>query len=155
VTLPLAVAVQVDRTTPESYAGERAIFRILVADDSRDGADSLSFLLKAAGHEVFTAYEGRTAVTLAAEHRPDVVLLDIGMPEMSGYDVARAIRREVWGRPMRLIALTGWSQLDHRRRSLEAGFDEHLVKPVELDVLEAVLQFGTASPISGKGQPIS
>ena len=155
VTLPLAVAVEIDRRAPGSEAGDRALYRILVADDSRDGADSLSFLLKAAGHEVFTAYEGRTAVALAAEKRPDVVLLDIGMPEMSGYDVARAIRREVWGRPMRLIALTGWSQAEHRRRSLEAGFDEHLVKPVELDVLETVLQFGTASPISGKGQPIS
>jgi CheY-like chemotaxis protein len=78
------------------------------------------------------------------------VLLDIGMPEVTGYDVARAIRREAWGRSMRLIALTGWGQAEHRRRSLEAGFDDHLVKPVELDVLEDVLQLGIAAPISGK-----
>ena len=70
------------------------------------------------------------------------MLLDIGMPEVSGYDVARAIRREAWGRPMRLIALTGWGQAEHRRRSLEVGFDDHLVKPVELDMLENVLQMG-------------
>ena len=67
------------------------------------------------------------------DHRPDAVLLDIGMPEVSGYDVARAIRREAWGRSMRLIALTGWGQAEHRRRSIEVGFDDHLVKPVELD----------------------
>ena len=88
-------------------------------DDSRDGADSLAFLLKAAGHDVLTAYDGRTAIALAEERRPEVVLLDIGMPEVSGYDVARAIRREAWGRNMRLIALTGWGQAEHRRRSIE------------------------------------
>jgi PAS domain S-box-containing protein len=155
VTLPLAIAVEVERPVSESQPAVRPLFKILVADDSQDGADSLSFLLRAAGHEVVTAYEGRGAIRLADEQRPDVALLDIGMPEMSGYDVARAIRREAWGRPMRLIALTGWGQAEHRRRSLEAGFDEHLVKPVELELLENVLQFGTASPISGKGQPIS
>jgi CheY-like chemotaxis protein len=131
-------------------APPRAAMKILVADDSQDGADSLAFLLKAAGHEVFTAYDGRTAIQLAEQHRPEAVLLDIGMPEVSGYDVARAIRREAWGRPMRLVALTGWGQAEHRRRSLEVGFDDHLVKPVELDLLETVLQLGTASPISGK-----
>jgi CheY-like chemotaxis protein len=128
---------------------------ILVVDDSQDGADSLAFLLKAAGHEVMTAYDGRTALKLAEQHQPDVVLLDIGMPEVSGYDVARAIRREVWGRNMRLIALTGWGQAEHRRRSLEAGFDDHLVKPVELEMLENLLQMGSAAPISGKVQPTS
>jgi len=133
----------------------RSALKILVADDSQDGADSLAFLLKAAGHEVVTAYDGRSAIQLAEQHRPDAVLLDIGMPEVSGYDVARAIRREAWGRPMRLIALTGWGQAEHRRRSIEVGFDDHLVKPVELDLLENVLQLGTPSPISGKGQPIS
>ena len=150
ITLPLAVAAEVDRNRARSNSQSRAKMRILVADDSQDGADSLAFLLKAAGHEVYTAYDGRTAIELAEKHRPEVVLLDIGMPEISGYDVARAIRRESWGRPMRLIALTGWGQAEHRRRSLEVGFDDHLVKPVELDLLENVLQLGTASPISGK-----
>jgi len=155
VTLPLGVAVEPVRPVPSDPSVARPAMRILVADDSADGADSLAFLLRAAGHEVFTAYEGRTAISLAESQRPDVVLLDIGMPEVSGYDVARAIRREVWGRPMRLVALTGWGQAEHRRRSLEVGFDDHLVKPVELDLLENVLQLGSSTPISGKGQPIS
>ncbi len=155
IILPLAVSVEVERDRDRAEQAPRAALNILVADDSQDGADSLAFLLKAAGHQVFTAYDGRTAIELAEQHRPDAVLLDIGMPEVSGYDVARAIRREAWGRSMRLIALTGWGQAEHRRRSIEVGFDDHLVKPVELDVLENVLQLGTKAPISGKGQPIS
>ena len=150
VTLPLAVPVNVQSTAPATPPAERARWKILVADDSQDGADSLAFLLRANGHEVHTAYDGRTAIRLAEEQNPDVVLLDIGMPEVSGYDVARAIRREAWGRSMRLIALAGWGQAEHRRRSLEVGFDDHLVKPVELDVLENLLQMGIPAPISGK-----
>jgi PAS domain S-box-containing protein len=155
VTLPLAVVVDVAPAASAGQSTERALWKILVADDSQDGADSLAFLLKAAGHEVHTAYDGRTAIRLAEELKPDVVLLDIGMPEVSGYDVARAVRRESWGRAMRLIALTGWGQAEHRRRSLEVGFDDHLVKPVELDVLENLLQMGIPAPISGKVQPTS
>ena len=151
VMLPLAVAVNPPQPVAASSSTPRASWRILVTDDSQDGADSLAFLLKAAGHEVWTAYDGRTAIQKAEELRPDVVLLDIGMPEVSGYDVARAIRREEWGRNMRLIALTGWGQPEHRRRSIEVGFDDHLVKPVELDTLENLLQMGIAAPISGKG----
>jgi PAS domain S-box-containing protein len=153
VTLPLAVPVEPPPANVAGSSGPRASWRILVTDDSQDGADSLAFLLKAAGHDVSTAYDGRTAIRLAEELKPDVVLLDIGMPEVSGYDVARAIRREAWGRNIRLIALTGWGQAEHRRRSIEVGFDDHLVKPVELDVLENLLQMGIAAPISGKGQP--
>jgi PAS domain S-box-containing protein len=153
VTLPLAVPVDSRPAEGTSSSGPRASWRILVTDDSQDGADSLAFLLKAAGHDVSTAYDGRTAIRMAEELKPDVVLLDIGMPEVSGYDVARAIRREAWGRNMRLIALTGWGQAEHRRRSIEVGFDDHLVKPVELDVLENLLQMGITAPISGKGQP--
>ena len=155
ITLPLAEAVDGAHDRHRAEPGARAVLKILVADDSQDGADSLAFLLKAAGHDVVTAYDGRTAIQLAEQHRPHAVLLDIGMPEVSGYDVARAIRREAWGRPMRLVALTGWGQAEHRRRSIEVGFDDHLVKPVELDLLESVLQFGITAPISGKGQPIS
>jgi PAS domain S-box-containing protein len=155
ITLPLAVAVEGDAATPATRPGARAQWKIIVADDSQDGADSLAFLLRAAGHEVHTSYDGRTAIRLAEELKPDVVLLDIGMPEVSGYDVARAIRREVWGRNIRLIALTGWGQAEHRRRSLEVGFDDHLVKPVELDTLENLLQMGIRTPISGKVQPTS
>jgi PAS domain S-box-containing protein len=153
VTLPLAVALEQAPAAAAGSSGRRVSWKILVTDDSQDGADSLAFLLRAAGHEVFTAYDGRTAIRMAEELTPDVMLLDIGMPEVSGYDVARAIRREAWGRNIRLIALTGWGQAEHRRRSIEVGFDDHLVKPVELDVLENLLQMGSAAPISGKGQP--
>jgi signal transduction histidine kinase/CheY-like chemotaxis protein len=155
IHLPLAVVLEPPEGRPAADPESFAKWTILVVDDSRDGADSLAFLLKASGHEVLTAYDGRTAQTLAEQRRPDVVLLDIGMPEVSGYDVARAIRREAWGRNMRLIALTGWGQAEHRRRSIEAGFDDHLVKPVELEMLENLLQMGIAAPISGKGQPTS
>jgi CheY-like chemotaxis protein len=155
ITLPLAVPVQQGHEFAPVAPSARAVLKILVADDSQDGADSLSFLLKAAGHSVVTAYDGRTAIALADKERPDVLVLDIGMPEVSGYEVARAVRREAWGRAMRLIALTGWGQAEHRRRSLEVGFDDHLVKPVELDLLENILQLGTSTPNSGKRQPIS
>jgi PAS domain S-box-containing protein len=153
VTLPLAVPHELAAAEPSAPGAARMSWKILVADDSQDGADSLAFLLKAAGHQVHVAYDGRAAIRLAGEVLPDVVLLDIGMPEVSGYDVARAIRREAWGRAIRLIALTGWGQAEHRRRSLEVGFDDHLVKPVELEMLENLLQMGIASPISGKVQP--
>ena len=155
INLPLVETIAVQTVPASTHSGGLQKWSILVVDDSRDGADSLSFLLKAAGHEVHTAYDGRSALTLAQERLPDVVLLDIGMPEISGYDVARAIRREVWGRNMRLIALTGWGQAEHRRRSIEVGFDDHLVKPVELDMLEKLLQMGIAAPISSKAQPTS
>jgi PAS domain S-box-containing protein len=149
ITLPLAVPIEHSAPQLPQPSRARVSWKILVTDDSQDGADSLAFLLKAGGHDVYTAYDGRTAIKLAEELKPDVVLLDIGMPEVSGYDVARAIRRESWGRSMRLIALTGWGQAEHRRRSIEVGFDDHLVKPVELDVLENLLQMGIAAPIFG------
>jgi CheY-like chemotaxis protein len=152
VTLPLAEATHHEHPRVVTEPAAHVSWKILVADDSQDGADSLAFLLRTAGHDVQTAYDGRTAIQQAEQLKPDVVLLDIGMPEVSGYDVARAIRREAWGRNMRLIALTGWGQAEHRRRSLEVGFDDHLVKPVELDVLERMLQMGTPEPISGNAQ---
>jgi PAS domain S-box-containing protein len=153
VTLPLAETAHLVQPSLVAEPAAHVAWKILVADDSQDGADSLAFLLRTAGHDVHTAYDGRTAIQEAERLKPDVVLLDIGMPEVSGYDVARAIRREAWGRNMRLIALTGWGQAEHRRRSLEVGFDDHLVKPVELDMLERMLQMGTLEPISGNAKP--
>jgi PAS domain S-box-containing protein len=113
--------------------------RVLIADDNRDAADSLGMLLGLAGHEVRIAHSGQTALSLAQVFRPDTALLDIGMPDLSGYEVARQLRREPWGAGIRLIALTGWGQTDDRRRAHEAGFDHHLTKPIDPDALAALI----------------
>jgi CheY-like chemotaxis protein len=91
------------------------------------------------GHEVHTAYDGNEAIERAAVLLPEVVVLDIGMPRPDGVDVCRHIRRQPWGREMTLIALTGWGRADDRRRTEDAGFDHHLVKPLDLEVLTTLL----------------
>jgi PAS domain S-box-containing protein len=113
--------------------------RILVVDDNRDAADSLAMMLRLAGHDIRTAHDGLEAVQAAATFRPDVALLDIGMPKMNGYEAARHIRQQPWGREMLLVALTGWGQEEDKRRTFEAGFDHHLTKPVEPTALENLL----------------
>ncbi len=113
--------------------------RILIADDNRDSADSLAMLLKIKGYEVGTAYDGEQAVEAAEALRPDVALLDIGMPNLNGYDACRRIREQPWGQGMFLIALTGWGQEEDRRRTEEAGFDQHMVKPVDPAALMKLL----------------
>lgn len=113
--------------------------RILVVDDNKDSADSLGMLLQLSGNTIFTAYDGLEALDAAATFLPDVILLDIGLPKLNGYEVARRIREQPWGREMMLIALTGWGQDEDRRLSGEAGFDFHLVKPVDLAALEKLV----------------
>ncbi|HYD56830.1 MAG TPA: ATP-binding protein [Burkholderiales bacterium] len=113
--------------------------RILIADDNRDAADSLAVMLRVGGHEVCTAYDGQEAVELAADFRPALALLDIGMPRLNGYDAARRLRESSHGRDMVLIALTGWGQPEDKQRSQAAGFDHHLVKPVDPSVLDRLL----------------
>jgi CheY-like chemotaxis protein len=113
--------------------------RILVVDDNRDSADSSALLLQMLGYEVRSAYDGEEAIDAAAQFRPDVVLLDIGMPKLNGYDVCRFLRKQPWGREMIIIALTGWGQEDDRRRTDEAGFDHHMVKPVDPRALMTLL----------------
>ena len=113
--------------------------RILAVDDNRDTADSLGLMLQMMGHEVRTAYGGLAAVQVAATFRPEVILLDIGMPELNGYEVARQIRQQLWGKEVTVIALTGWGQEEDKRRALEAGFDYHLTKPVEGDAVQKLL----------------
>ena len=113
--------------------------RVLVADDNRDAADSLAFMLRAAGHEVRIAYDGQQALDLSQSFRPSLALIDIGMPRMNGYDCARRLREQAHGRDMTLIALTGWGQDRDRRRTTEAGFDCHLTKPVDIDTVTAAL----------------
>ena len=113
--------------------------RILVVDDNRDAASSIGMLLKIMGNSVRTAHDGEEAVTAAGEFRPQVVLLDIGLPKMNGYDVARCIRREPWGKNIVLIAVTGWGQDEDKRKSEEAGFDRHMIKPVDPQTLMKML----------------
>jgi CheY-like chemotaxis protein len=103
--------------------------RILVADDNHDAAEALSLQLQLAGHDVRTAHDGAEAVAIAATFEPDIVLLDLGMPKMDGYEAARQLRLHA-GRRMTLVALTGWGQQQDRDRTADAGFDAHLVKPV-------------------------
>ena len=113
--------------------------RILVVDDNRDAAETLVSLLQFSGHETFAAYDGVKAVEAAARIQPDVILMDIGLPGLNGYEAARMIRqRQVEIKPV-LVALTGWGQDEDRRRSEEAGFDAHLVKPVDVVVLEDLI----------------
>jgi CheY-like chemotaxis protein len=129
--------------TPQPAGGEKATARprrrVLVVDDCRDAADSLAMLLRLAGHEVHAAHDGREAVESAGRFRPDVALLDIGMPKLNGYEVARHIRQQPWGRQVVLVAITGWGQEEDKRRAMEAGFDEHLTKPVAPAALEKLL----------------
>ncbi len=113
--------------------------RILVVDDSRDGAESLAMMLELTGHEVALAYDGFEAIERAAQFRPDVILMDVGMPRLNGLDAARRIRGEPWGQAATIIALTGWGQECDREQSREAGCDGHLVKPVALDELRQML----------------
>jgi two-component system CheB/CheR fusion protein len=113
--------------------------RILIVDDNRDAAASLDTLLKITGNETKTAHDGLAAVEAAATFRPDVVLLDIGLPKLNGYDVCRRIREQPWGQNMVLVALTGWGLDEDRRQSKEAGFDHHMVKPVDFAALMSLL----------------
>jgi PAS domain S-box-containing protein len=148
VRLPVAAAPAVGEPhTPEVDGRCRAGSRIVVADDNRDAADSLAMLLRIAGNEVRTAYDGRRAVEEAEAFRPDVALLDIGMPGLNGYEAARRIRGQSWGREMMLVALTGWGQEEDKRRAADAGFNAHLVKPVDPAALERLL--GTVVPRRG------
>ncbi len=113
--------------------------RVLVVDDNRDSAESLAMLLRLVGHDVRTVHDGRQALVVAEAYRPDFVLLDIGLPGMDGYEVAKRLRAEPWGSEMKLVALTGYGGEEDRRRSQAAGFAQHLIKPVDFDTLLATL----------------
>ena len=113
--------------------------RILIVDDNRDSATSLATFLQLLGNETHTAFDGIQAYDMAADLRPDVVLLDIGMPRRNGYETARTIREQPWGQRMLLVALTGWGQDEDRRKAHDAGFDCHMVKPIDPASLTATL----------------
>jgi CheY-like chemotaxis protein/two-component sensor histidine kinase len=113
--------------------------RILVVDDNEDSANSLAMLLRFKGNDIRTAHDGVEALEIADTFHPEIVLLDIGLPKLNGYDVARRIRQRPWGHKVLLIALTGWGNEEDRRLSQEAGFNFHIVKPVDLAALEELL----------------
>ena len=113
--------------------------RALLTDDNVDAANMLAMLLQRTGHDLAVAHSGREALKKGSELRPQVIILDIGMPEMDGYETCRRIRETDWGRSARIVALTGWGQSEDRDRSRQAGFDHHLVKPVDLSTLDEVL----------------
>jgi signal transduction histidine kinase/ActR/RegA family two-component response regulator len=142
VRLPVAESALAPSAGMPEVEGEVGMVprsRILVVDDLRDSADSLAMMLRAKGHDVRTAYDGYEAVEIALDYRPDVVLLDIGMPRLNGFDAARMIREQSVGDSPMLIAVTGWGHDENRLRTKEAGFDHHLVKPVEPAVLTRLL----------------
>jgi CheY-like chemotaxis protein len=114
-------------------------FRILIADDNKDAAQSTGMMLRMLGNEVRTVHNGLQAVEEAEAFRPDVILLDIGMPQLNGYEAAQRIRQQRWGKDMVLVALTGWGQEDDKERATAAGFDQHFTKPVNPTDLERLL----------------
>jgi PAS domain S-box-containing protein len=128
--------------SPPSGAGSR----VLVVDDNTAAAEMLSLVVKMLGSEVRTAYDGQEAIQLAAEFRPDVVLMDIGMPRMDGYEAARRIRQQPWGEKMELVALTGWGQNEDKQRTADAGFNHHWVKPAEPAAIQALIAAHSHEP---------
>jgi two-component system CheB/CheR fusion protein len=140
VTLPALAQSGPDALAdvPAPDDGTRAL-RVLLADDNADAAGLLALLLEAEGHTVHTAYDGLAAMGLADTHRPDVMVLDIGMPGANGYEVARWVREQPWGAAVRLVAVTGWGIEHDGGRALDAGFDVRLVKPVDMAQLLAAV----------------
>jgi PAS domain S-box-containing protein len=139
VRLPILQESFVPPAAPGDDLAPKAALRILIVDDNRDGAESLGMMLNLMGNQTRTAHDGEAGVAMAEKFRPDVVLIDIGMPKLNGYEACRRLREQPWGKAMLLIAVTGWGQDEDRRRSHEAGFDHHLVKPVQPQALMKLL----------------
>jgi signal transduction histidine kinase/ActR/RegA family two-component response regulator len=145
VRLPVAEARPGPRATTPDEGQRGPGRRVLVVDDNRDGANSLAMMLRLLGDEVRTAHDGIEAVEVAGRFRPEVILMDVGMPRLNGLAATRRIRAQPWGNTITIIALTGWGQEEDRERSRNAGCDGHLVKPVNLPDLEKLL------PVSARG----
>ncbi len=126
-------------SSTEEEPGAEAAMRILVVDDNRDSANTLSQLLRLLGNQVATAYDGMEAVDTAADFRPHLVLMDVGMPKLNGYEAARQIRQHDWGKQMSIYVLSGWGQENDKKLSADAGCNGHLIKPVSMTELRAVL----------------
>jgi PAS domain S-box-containing protein len=141
------VRLPVMRADPEAIAAadgsgataRKAGRRVLVVDDNQDSAESIALLLQFDGHQTRTAHDGPQALDMASSFRPDVILLDIGLPNLGGYEVCRRLRQQPWTSNALIIAMTGWGQADDLRKSAHAGFDKHCVKPVDHDALTALI----------------
>jgi CheY-like chemotaxis protein len=138
VRLPMLAADVTPVLGTSGATGTQRTFRVMVVDDNQDAAQSLAVLLEIMGHRVETQGDALSAIARAPLFQPDLVLLDVGLPRMSGYDVARALRAQQTLRHVMLVACTGYGQEDDRRKSREAGFDQHLVKPVHVEDLERI-----------------
>jgi CheY-like chemotaxis protein len=141
VQLPIVPQTVTSSTSNNSSGSARPTSkrRVLIVDDNADALASLSMVVRALGSETFDARDGLEAVESAGNLRPDVILMDIGMPRLNGYDAARRIRQEPWGNEVLMVATTGWGKEEDRRRSKEAGFDLHLVKPIDISAVQEVL----------------
>jgi signal transduction histidine kinase len=148
--VPAPSVVELSLNGKHSAPQEAGGLRILVVDDNRDSAHSLALLLETQGHVVQTAYDGLAALEAVEEFEPDAVVLDIGLPRLNGYDAARRIRAQPRPKPLLLVALTGYGHEDNRIQAQAAGFDHHLVKPVDLDILQQLL---TSHALAGPNQP--
>src|SRR5690606_11414358 len=134
ISLPVKVQASAEDAVPADDArGGAAARRVLVVDDNRDAASSLALLLEMLGHESRVAFDGEEALEAAEEFTPDIVLLDIGLPKLSGHDVARAMRQRPWGKGIVIVAVTGWGQDSDREASRAAGCDWHVTKPLTLE----------------------
>ena len=135
VHFPIVSDASAEVVTPATNGATHRSQRVLIVDDNEDGAASLANVLMLAGHVTLTAHDGVTALSIAEQFRPDVVVLDIGLPRLNGYETCKRIRAQSWGRTITMVALTGWGQESFRQQSSTAGFDTHLVKPVDADTL--------------------
>jgi two-component system, chemotaxis family, CheB/CheR fusion protein len=142
VRIPVGLPAE-ERSPVESVSIDPQVeggLKVLVVDDNRDAADTCAMLLELSGHHVQTAYGGRRALELAEAFRPHAILLDIGLPDINGYELAQRIRATSWGSDITLVAVTGWGQTEDRQRATQAGFTQHLVKPIAADSLDSLLR---------------
>ena len=141
VRLPLSTSgfIQSQPSEPGSPRHPTPRRRVMIADDNSDAADTFAALLEILEHEVCVAYTGRSALKLAQTFRPDVAFIDLGMPDLSGYEVARSLRREPWGAGIGLVAVTGWGRDDDRQQAKDSGFDRHMTKPVDPEAIDTLL----------------
>jgi signal transduction histidine kinase/CheY-like chemotaxis protein len=155
IRLPLAVAAAPTKqqVPPTADHGRRGRVKVLVVDDNVDLVEMLSMVVEAAGHHVRKAFDGRSGVSAALEYQPDLILLDVGMPDMNGTEVAKELRRHQEVAGARIVALTGWGQAEDRQRTADAGFDDHLTKPADPGQIQRILEEVAARVHDDRSRP--